>query len=305
MSKLIYDRKTALFITEEEYGSRILKFLYHNILGRVLLKLFISRRIFSKLRSLYMKSPFSKKDIKGFVKKYKINLDEYRQGYKSFNDFFIRKKLCVKESLARGIKEGGEDCYKRSYPSVADAKLLIYNLSELTSESKIHIKGLDISIEEILKAKLPVYYRGGSLLVYRLSLSDCHRYIYPDKGFLRYTGHIKGYLHSIRKEACGEKSFAINTRQINVIDTLNFSKIIQVEVGSLLVGHIVNHKSYGHFDKLEEKGYFEFGGSTILQFVHSGIKFDEDILKMSKKGIETKVSLAEGIGYLPDSLKER
>ena len=164
---------------------------------------------------------------------------------------------------------------------------------------------MDVSIEDILNARLPKYYAAGSLLVYRLSISDCHRYIYPDKGILRYGKYIKGHLHSIRREAYSAKAFAINTRQINVLDTVNFSKIIQVEVGALLVGHIVNHKKYGTFDKLEEKGYFEFGGSTILQFVHSRVKFDEDILKMSKKGIETKVSLAEGIGYLSPKPEER
>ena len=62
-------------------------------------------------------------------------------------------------------------------------------------------------------------------------------------------------------------------------NTENFDKVIQVEVGAILVGKIVNlhHDNY-KFKKGEEKGYFEFGGSTIVLITKNNIKIDDDII---------------------------
>ena len=51
--------------------------------------------------------------------------------------------------------------------------------------------------------------------------------------------------------------------------------------------------------KGEEKGYFEYGGSTIVLLFEEGrISLDEDIIEQSKLGIETKVSIGEKIGVI-------
>jgi len=48
-----------------------------------------------------------------------------------------------------------------------------------------------------------------------------------------------------------------------------------------------------------EKGYFCFGGSTIiLAFEEGKVSFDKDILAMSKKGIGSKVKFGEQIGLV-------
>ena len=47
---------------------------------------------------------------------------------------------------------------------------------------------------------------------------------------------------------------------------------------------------------LQEKGYFEFGGSTILLLVPRCIAIDADILEKTREGVETKVTLGEKIG---------
>ena len=47
----------------------------------------------------------------------------------------------------------------------------------------------------------------------------------------------------------------------------------------------------------KEKGYFEFGGSTIIMFVKKDVVlFDEDILINSSQGKETIVNCGEKIG---------
>ena len=54
--------------------------------------------------------------------------------------------------------------------------------------------------------------------------------------------------------------------------------MIQMEVGAMMVGKIVN---YNHqiASKGKEKGYFEFGGSTVvLIFKKDTVKVDDDII---------------------------
>jgi phosphatidylserine decarboxylase len=63
-----------------------------------------------------------------------------------------------------------------------------------------------------------------------------------------------------------------------------------------MVGKIVNH-NVKKFNRALEKGYFLFGGSTIVMLFKEGmIEIDEDILSNSEKGIETKVKALETIG---------
>ena len=51
------------------------------------------------------------------------------------------------------------------------------------------------------------------------------------------------------------------------------------------------------FKKGEEKGYFEFGGSTIVVLVKKDIiTIDEDIYSNSLENIETNVKYGERIG---------
>ena len=47
----------------------------------------------------------------------------------------------------------------------------------------------------------------------------------------------------------------------------------------------------------QEKGRFEFGGSTVVLLLRRDyVAVDDDILKNSAEGIETKVKLGERIG---------
>ena len=69
-----------------------------------------------------------------------------------------------------------------------------------------------------------------------------------------------------------------------------------MEVGALGVGKIVN-RNIDVFKRGEEKGYFRFGGSTIvLLFEKDKIIIDEDIINNSNKDIETIVKMYEIIG---------
>ena len=63
-----------------------------------------------------------------------------------------------------------------------------------------------------------------------------------------------------------------------------------------MVGKIKN-KDIKEFKRGDEKGYFCFGGSTIILLLKENIiELDKDILENSLKNIETKVKLGEKVG---------
>ena len=72
--------------------------------------------------------------------------------------------------------------------------------------------------------------------------------------------------------------------------------VIYMEVGAMMVGKIVNHDLQS-FQKGQEKGYFEFGGSTIVVLLKKDIiDVDEDIIRNSSHHDETRVLMGEKIG---------
>lgn len=63
-----------------------------------------------------------------------------------------------------------------------------------------------------------------------------------------------------------------------------------------MVGKICNHELLS-FQRGQEKGYFEFGGSTIVLLLKKDIvDIDMDIIKNSSTYDETKVLMGEKIG---------
>ncbi|MFN4152675.1 MAG: phosphatidylserine decarboxylase, partial [Candidatus Sericytochromatia bacterium] len=81
------------------------------------------------------------------------------------------------------------------------------------------------------------------------------------------------------------------------LKTTNFEELMFMEVGALGVSKIVqNYPNGTSFIKGQEKGYFEFGGSTIIVLVKPNIiKIDTDIADYSSVGIETLVKYGSSI----------
>ena len=78
-------------INQNDIQNKILKFLYKNKLGRMLLKLLI-RPWVSNVSGVVLNSSCSRILIPLFIKKYKIDIEEYEDcTYSSYNDFFTRK----------------------------------------------------------------------------------------------------------------------------------------------------------------------------------------------------------------------
>jgi len=219
-------------------------------------------------------------------------MSEYEeQKYNSFDDFFIRK---IKNNV-RIMSNNKDDLI-----SPCDSKLSVYRINE---DTVLNIKNSFYTISDLLcDNELSKKYKDGYCLVFRLCVDDYHHYHYIDNGKLIKKKNIKGIFHTVRPIAQKHvKVFSENTREWSLLKTDNFGDVIQIEVGALMVGKICNLKKV-KFKKGEEKGYFRFGGSTIvLLFEKNKIIIDSDILKQSNLGNETIVKLYETIGSRCDN----
>lgn len=283
---MIIDRKTNEKSELKSGGFQ--RFLLNNFFGRLLLKLFI-RRLFSKLFGAFLNTRLSKLKIKKFIKQENINLDEYEvDNIKSYNAFFTRQ-----------IKAGARDIDydENHFISPCDSKLSVYDISD---DLVFNIKDSYYNVSDLLKSDdLAKEYQGGKLMIFRLAVGDYHRYCYPDSGTKENNFHIKGVLYTVSPIVYGKYNiFKRNSREYTVLNTDHFGKIVMCEVGAMLVGKIKNHHNEYQYKKAEEKGYFEFGGSTIVILTHNNIKIDDDIIANSKNGDETIVKFGEKIGEL-------
>lgn len=265
----------------------MLKFLYETAPGRVVLKLLINPRL-SKIVGAFLDMPISKLLIKPFVYFNHINLDDYESdNFTCFNDCFCRK-----------IKKGARVIDKRRNVLIApcDGYLTAY---KITDETIIPVKQSRYRLRRLLRSKkLAEEFRNGYCLVYRLEVTNYHRYCYFDDGIKGVNHFINGKLHTVRPIALENVPvFSENSREFSVMKTRHFGKAIQMEVGAMLVGKIKNYHGKYRFRRGEEKGRFLYGGSTIIVLLKEGsVVIDNHIMERSVKQLETLVSMGERVG---------
>ncbi|MBQ8966353.1 phosphatidylserine decarboxylase [Ruminococcus sp.] len=265
---------------------RLLNDAYDSYIGRSLLEI-ASLPALSKLSRKVLSSRMSSGFIEQFAENNKIDMFDYEdKQYTSFNDFFTRK-----------IKEGRRyfEPDEKKLVSPSDGKVSAY---AITNANSFVIKNSVYNVESLLRdKKLAAKYAGGYALVIRLSVDDYHRYIYPLSGIKSHDRVIEGFLNTVNPVANRHvEVYKENTRHYCMIRTEHFGDVIQMEVGALLVGRISNHHPWGNHRvrQGEEKGYFEFGGSTIVLLLEKGKAIvDEDLLKNTEDGCETKVLQGE------------
>lgn len=274
-------------INQNDTQNKLLSFLYETIPGRILLAQLIKPGV-SYSAGFLLNHPISRLLITPFVKKNKINLTEYEeQEYTSYNDFFTRR-----------IKEGHRkiDNQPKHLIAPCDGKLSVYSLNR---DAYFKIKNTTYSMESLLRSKkLATQYIDGKLLLFRLTVDDYHRFCYIDNGIKTKNYHIPGVYHTVNPLAnIVVPVYKENTREFSIIESENYGNILVMEVGALLVGKIVNYHEEAKVIRGEEKGRFEFGGSTIIICLEKGRAIiDEDILENSLSEIETVVKMGEKIG---------
>ena len=273
-------------IKQNETQNKVLAFLYQTKTGRKLLKRLVQPGV-SQFVGFWMNLPISRWLIGPFIKKNEIDLSEYEnRDYFSYNDFFTRK---IREGCRR-IDEKPEHLI-----APCDSKLSVY---EITSDARFQIKDTLYSMESLVRSKkLAARYEGGTLLVFRLTVDDYHRFCYVDDGKKTKNYRIPGVFHTVNPLANDVVPvYKENTREFSVLKSENFGNILMMEVGALLVGKIVNYHGEAKVIRGEEKGRFEFGGSTVILCLEKErAVIDADILENSAKGAETVVKMGEKI----------
>ena len=87
-----------------------------------------------------------------------------------------------------------------------------------------------------------------------------------------------------------------------MILTNKFKTILQMEVGAMLVGRIVNYEGRGSAVRGKEKGMFQYGGSTIIVLTQKDVvNVRQDLLIQSQQGQETAVKMGEMVGYVKEN----
>ena len=263
------------------------RLLYGTAPGRAVLKLLI-RPGLSRLAGRYLDSPLSKWLIAPFIARNGIDMAEYeRADYASFNAFFVRQK---REEYRR------LDMEPAHLISPCDGFLSVHSVKP---DGRYRIKGVEYSLDALLVDEaLARRYRGGHMCIFRLTPQNYHRYCHIDAGTREGRTIVPGVLHCVRPIACERYPvYAQNSREYERIRTENFGEIVQMEIGALLVGRICNHPGGKAVRRGEEKGYFEFGGSTIvILFEPERIALDARILEDMRRGAETPVRMGERIG---------
>jgi len=288
-----YNRKESKYEIEKVAGEKYLNWSYSSPSGKGIVELFLKKKLFSKLYGYYCDTKLSSRKIQGFIDDFQIDMSIYQDTankHSSFNEFFIRSL----NPAARIIPKNNNVLI-----SPCDGKVSAY--ANINLDDLVQIKGFTYSLKELVEDN-EVYnlYHGGTCLIFRLCPTDYHRFHFIDDGVCSETTKIKGHYYSVNPIALKsvKKLFCQNKREWSIFHSDNFDDIIYMEVGATCVGTIIqNYTPNSKITKGEEKGYFKFGGSTVILFFKKHVvKIHGDLLTQTQLGYETSVYMGEKIG---------
>ena len=266
----------------------LLEVIYGHALTRMLLRPFLSPAV-SDICGKFLSTRLSRRIIPSFVKKNHIDLGIYeKQEFDSYNAFFTRKI----KAEQRPIND-----QKNVLISPSDGKVTAY---PITQKGRFWIKHTQYTAAQLLKdERLAERYMGGWIYVIRLTVDDYHRYCYVADGRKSRQRKIRGVLHTVNPVANDYYPiYKMNSREYCLLKTKELGTILLMEVGALMVGKISNHEEdSAQVKRGDEKGMFEFGGSTIVVMTEPGMaEPDKDIIHNTKAQAETLVKMGEPIG---------
>ena len=284
---LVVDRDTGETFEEAVLGEKWIRWAYQNASARPIEKLLFHSSLISRLMGAWFDSRFSRGKIKTVIEDLSIDMSEASadtESFSCFNDFFVRHL----KPEARPFSDDPRDIV-----SPADGRVLVF--PELAEDVFVPVKGYPMSVRTMLPG-IADRFIGGALAIARLCPADYHRYHFPAAGRITHAQDIPGALHSVNPIAlgAGPDVFGENKRSWTLIETEALGSYCFVEVGAFGVGSIVNTRTSGQVQKMEEKGYFKFGGSTVVVVFEPGkISFSEDLVRNSALGRETLVKVGQ------------
>lgn len=292
-----YNRVTQSVEKEKVYGDKMVEWLYQSNSGKALSHV-ICKAPVSKLYGALQDTAWSKSKIAPFIKSFNIPMEDYlpetqdtESPYSSFNQFFIRQ-----------FKAGKREFVQKTEEMAAFSEARYFGYSSVQDDEAIPVKGASLKPKHLISnSKWEDTFQDGPLLLARLCPVDYHRFHYPDDGVILDDYRVAGLLHSVNPLALKSKQDILitNERHVTIVETKNFGKLAYIEVGAICVGKIVQSKHLVKgdcFKRGDEKGYFLFGGSTVIVIGEKG-KWtpSADILEFTKKGMETYLHLGMSV----------
>lgn len=300
MEPIFYiDRLSRTVKQENVYGGQSINFIYgkdliSRMIGTPLLHTLIKTSVLAKLYGWWQSLPITQKKIQPFIEAFHVDVSEFAEpldSFCSFNDFFIRRLKPEARPMA-----AGDDV--AVIP--ADGRYYFYENIELCDG--FIVKGQKFSLSDLLQDDaLAKKYASGSMVIARLCPSDYHRFHFPCAGIPSMSHLINGWLYSVNPIAIKQNIsvFVQNKRTLCEIETPSFGKVIYMDIGATFVGSI--HQTYTPNQlcaKGSEKGYFSFGGSSlILLFPPNTIIFEPDLLAATEQGLEIRCLLGQIMGH--------
>ncbi len=299
MTDIIYfDRKTKKEEREKVYGGSFLEVLYGNgILSKCfsffLRPLFAKVSFLSHIYGAIQKSRLSRCKVKPFIRTFELDTSEFLDSvdsFNSFNDFFIRrlKPECRPMAAAENVAV-----------LPADARYLVFQ--NIDTADGFWVKGKKFSLSSLLQnGELAARYAGGAMVIARLCPTDYHRFHFPFRCIPGKPELINGPLYSVNPIALKRniEYLTENKRVITELQTEKFGTVLYIDVGATYVGSI--HQTYvpgKSYAKGDEKGYFSFGGSSLILLFEPGkIIFDQDLIDTSAKKMEVRGLLGQSLG---------
>ena len=279
------ERASGRRVVESVMGDGALRFAYETLLGRTLWSVLFGSKLLSAWLGRKYDSPKSKGDIRTLAAIPGCLPDEAEKPiaeYGSFNEFFTRR-------LKPGARPVGEGLV-----SPADGRLKLYLNAD--ADTPFPLKGAIRSLRTVFDEAAPAGKY--DIAVIRLAPVDYHRFHFPCAcTTLGPARVVPGKYHSVNPIALLRYPdvYADNERQILKCRAA-FGDFWLVDVGAFGVGTIVQtYAGEGHA-KGDEKGFFKFGGSTVIFIAPAGrLTFDADLVANSAAGLETQVRCCERI----------
>lgn len=291
----IFNRYTGSRSAEAVYGETALRFAYETSIGRALTATLFSRPLLSRIFGWHMKRPGSVAKIRPFIEKYGIDASEFRQPidqFSSFNDFFCREL----RPEARPV-----DADPQAVVFPADARHL--GFQQLGTEQQVFVKGQEWDLAALLggDAELCRRFTGGSLVLSRLCPVDYHHFHFPVSGRVTETRWLGQRLYSVSPISLRARLACLwqNKRCLTRIHTPGHGEVCFIEVGATNVGSI-HHRELPpdqSVSKGDPKGWFEFGGSSVITLFEPGaVSLSGDLLTTSAEPIELYAHMGDRMG---------
>ncbi|WP_083805735.1 archaetidylserine decarboxylase [Roseobacter sp. SK209-2-6] len=283
----VVDRETGKTFEEVVLGEKWIRWAYQNASAKPVEKLLFRSSFISCLMGAWFDSGLSKGKIRTVVEELSIDMDEALDpigSFNSFNNFFIRRLKPEARPFSTDPAE---------VVSPADGRVLVFPV--LNEDVFVPVKGHPMSVRSMLPG-IAERFVGGALAIVRLCPADYHRYHFPAAGRISQAQDLAGDLHSVNPIAlgAGPDVFGENKRSWTLIENERLGSYCFVEVGAFGVGSIVNTRTSGEVQKMDEKGYFKFGGSTVVVVFEPGkIAFSDDLIRNSAMGRETLVKVGQ------------